>query len=95
MRAARCEQCHVEQRTGGEFRVSAFEGLGQRVRHRAAALPGGPPVMPHPLFMREDCEACHAGPGARPEIRTSHPERARCRQCHVQVGAAAPFPVSG
>jgi cytochrome c-type protein NapB len=35
--------------------------------------------------MRENCAACHTGPAAREEIRTSHPERTRCRQCHVPV----------
>jgi cytochrome c-type protein NapB len=35
--------------------------------------------------MRENCAACHSGPGARAEIITTHPERVRCRQCHVPV----------
>jgi predicted CXXCH cytochrome family protein len=35
--------------------------------------------------MRENCAACHVGPGAREEIITTHPERTRCRQCHVPV----------
>lgn len=96
MRAgARCTQCHVERTTRGEFRVGHFEGRPQRVRHRAAATPGAPPVMPHPAFMRESCAACHVGPAARPEIRTSHPERTRCRQCHVEVGGAPPLEVAG
>src|SRR5262249_32598426 len=55
--------------------------------HRAA-LPGSPPPIPHSLEMRENCRACHAGPGAVDELRTSHPERVSCRQCHV-LGAAA------
>ena len=41
--------------------------------------------------MRENCAACHDGPGAREEIRTSHPERTRCRQCHVPVTDNQPF----
>jgi cytochrome c-type protein NapB len=41
--------------------------------------------------MRENCAACHAGPAAREEIRTSHPERTRCRQCHVEVTARSEF----
>jgi hypothetical protein len=52
---------------------------------------GAPPVMPHPLFMRETCIACHTGPGARPEIRTSHPERRRCAQCHVEAETGEEF----
>jgi hypothetical protein len=35
--------------------------------------------------MRENCIACHDGPGAREEVRTNHPERWRCRQCHLPV----------
>jgi cytochrome c-type protein NapB len=93
--SARCGQCHVERTTSGEFRVNRFEGRPQQVRHRAAATAGGPPVMPHPAFMRESCAACHAGPGARSEIRTTHPERKRCRQCHVERSAADRFGVSG
>jgi cytochrome c-type protein NapB len=95
MQAARCGQCHVERATNGEFRISRFEGRPQRVHPRPAAFPGSPPVMPHPGFMRESCASCHAGPGARPEIRTTHPERQRCRQCHVEQGAAGRFEVAG
>ena len=47
------------------------------------ALEESPPVIPHQLQMRENCLACHAGPGAPKEIRVSHPERINCRQCHV------------
>lgn len=48
-----------------------------------SALPGSPPVIPHGLQFREACVACHTGPSAVAEIRTTHPERANCRQCHV------------
>ena len=41
------------------------------------------PAMAHDLFFRGNCLACHSGPSAVAEIRTSHPERAGCRQCHV------------
>jgi hypothetical protein len=41
--------------------------------------------------MRENCAACHTGPAAREEIRTTHPERIRCRQCHVPVGSRTEF----
>jgi nitrate reductase (cytochrome), electron transfer subunit len=47
------------------------------------AMHGSPPAIPHSLEMRGNCLACHAGPSAVAEIRTSHPERANCRQCHV------------
>jgi nitrate reductase (cytochrome), electron transfer subunit len=47
------------------------------------AMPGSPPAIPHTLELRGNCLACHAGAGAVAEIRTTHPERANCRQCHV------------
>jgi nitrate reductase (cytochrome), electron transfer subunit len=47
------------------------------------AMNGSPPAVPHTLELRGNCLACHGGPGAVAEIRTTHPERANCRQCHV------------
>jgi cytochrome c-type protein NapB len=80
---ATCLQCH--RLDGGTpaftvtlWRAQAWPELGQR------ALPdNSPPWIPHPLEMRGNCLACHAGPAAVVELRTSHPERANCRQCHV------------
>lgn len=80
----RCEQCHVFQQPVKPWKASTFVGLAQDLRAGGRAYPGAPPVMPHARFMRESCRACHAGPAAREAIRTSHPERARCEQCHVQ-----------
>lgn len=81
---ARCEQCHVRPNTETIFAGSTFHGLRQDLRHGRRLHVLAPPVMPHPAFMRENCRACHTGPAAREEIRTSHPERDRCRQCHVE-----------
>ena len=55
------------------------------------ATAGAPPRIPHRLLMRENCVACHDGPAAREEIRTDHPERDRCRQCHVPVETRSTF----
>ena len=89
---ARCRQCHVSRETDGIFRANSFSGLPQDLRHGTKLHPEAPPVMPHPVFMRENCQACHSGQAAREEIRTSHPERVRCRQCHVeQVTTEAPL----
>jgi cytochrome c-type protein NapB len=41
------------------------------------------PPINHDLFFRGNCLACHSGPSAVAEIRTTHPERADCRECHV------------
>ncbi|MGW8265368.1 MAG: hypothetical protein ACWGSQ_03320 [Longimicrobiales bacterium] len=81
----RCRQCHVFVVTDDLFVRSGFEGLRQDLRAGGRLYDGAPPTIPHSILMRENCVACHAGPGARPEIVTSHPERTRCRQCHVPV----------
>jgi cytochrome c-type protein NapB len=50
-----------------------------------ATVPGRlPPPIPHDLQFRENCLACHGGPAAVAAIRTSHPERVNCRQCHLE-----------
>jgi nitrate reductase (cytochrome), electron transfer subunit len=77
-----CLQCHVPAADDGATVRTTFEpepfpiGLG-------AALPGGPPPIPHTSQMRENCLACHAGPAAVRGMRVTHPERVNCRQCHV------------
>jgi cytochrome c-type protein NapB len=82
---ARCRQCHVFVAGDGLFVQSDYVGLGQDMSAGRRATPGAPPTIPHRTLMRENCIACHGGPGARENIRTSHPERTRCRQCHVPV----------
>lgn len=79
----RCRQCHVPRATGATFVTSGFVGLAQGPWRGSRATPGAPPRIPHTLQLRGECLACHDGPGARAEVRTSHPERIRCRQCHV------------
>lgn len=77
-----CRQCHNPALTEGLFDESTFEPMASPDLNQRA-LPGGPPAIPHSLQMRENCLACHAGPGAVAEIRTTHPERTNCRQCHA------------
>jgi cytochrome c-type protein NapB len=79
----RCRQCHVPAATSAVMVRSVFSGLPQGAWKGGRATPGAPPTIPHTLQLRENCLACHAGPASRSEIRTSHPERPRCRQCHV------------
>jgi nitrate reductase cytochrome c-type subunit len=88
---SRCQQCHVFRQTSSVWRQNGFEGLRQDLRHGARTHPYAPPVIPHRTFMRENCLACHSGPAAREQIRTPHPERMRCRQCHVEQRTAAEF----
>ena len=77
-----CMQCHVEVRTNQVFVASSWKSdnapdIGN------AALEGSPPIIPHQIQLRENCLSCHAGPSAVAELRTTHPERVNCRQCHV------------
>jgi cytochrome c-type protein NapB len=84
---SRCNQCHVFHESDDVFVESTFAGRPQDLRHGERFHPLAPPVVPHALFMRENCTACHSGPAAREEIRCTHPERRRCLQCHaVQTG---------
>ncbi len=78
---SQCRQCHVPIRTATLFTANQFLGAPRPKAH--AAYPGAPPPIPHDLQYRSNCSACHSGPGAMQEIRTSHPERVGCMQCHV------------
>ena len=88
---SRCAQCHVFVQDKGLFKPNEFEGVAQDLRKGDRAFPGAPPRMPHQIFMREDCLVCHGGPAAREEIRSSHPERRRCLQCHVPITTDTEF----
>ena len=79
----RCRQCHVPAETSAVMVNSVFSGLPQGPWKGGRATPGAPPTIPHTLQLRENCLACHGGAASRVEIKTSHPERPRCRQCHV------------
>lgn len=82
-----CAQCHVDpdepppSLVSVDWRPMAWPELGQR------AMEGSPQRIPHTLHLRGNCLACHGGPSAVDGIRTSHPERADCRACHVPIVA--------
>jgi nitrate reductase (cytochrome), electron transfer subunit len=86
-----CTQCHVPSSglvAGGtaesgfpplasnEFSGLETYGSGQRAYH------GAPPTIPHPTIMRSDCASCHGISGAV-GLKTSHPWRQSCTQCHA------------
>ena len=77
-----CKQCHVPQKTEKLFKKSDWAKTRAPPIHQVA-FEGGPPVIPHGLQLRENCLSCHAGPATPREIKTSHPERVNCRQCHL------------
>lgn len=90
----RCRQCHVFVLEDGLFVENSFVGLPQDLRPGRRLTSLSPPTIPHRILMRENCSACHTGPGARVEIATSHPDRVRCTQCHVPVHTSETF-ISG
>ena len=77
-----CRQCHVPKNSEDLFVATSWSRTkGPSVGHKA--LMTSPPIIPHQIQMRENCLSCHAGPSAPKEIRTTHPNRINCRQCHV------------
>lgn len=77
-----CRQCHIAPTADQPFVAHNWISVAPP-RLGRAHLPGGPPPIPHQLQMRENCMACHVGPGAVAAIRVDHPSRGNCRQCHV------------
>ena len=78
---AACRQCHFPvgapaRSVAGDVQTSTWPTIPK-------SLGDAPPVIPHDLQLRGNCQACHVGPGAVREIATTHPERSYCRQCHV------------
>jgi len=87
---ARCPMCHAGN--GGPPRDEASATWPTTIWQQLPRLIEGrdPPSIPHDLQFRENCLTCHAGPGSVAEVRTTHPEWANCRQCHM-----APDPAAG
>lgn len=79
-----CYQCHVQEATQELFVATAWQSITPP-RLGRSSLAGSPPMIPHSLQLRENCIACHTGPGAVVEIRVEHSARGNCRQCHVPV----------
>ena len=85
-----CLQCHVPQVTEGLFVETNWQSIEPPAIGRSQQLGGSPPSIPHSLQLREDCIACHTGPGAVAEIRVEHASRGNCRQCHVPMVVTEP-----
>lgn len=88
-----CTQCHVP-REPTEFEpllppANSFVGLAAPMGG-SRAWDGAPPTVPHTLFMRNNCLACH-GPTAPEAIRTAHPLRVNCLQCHAPSASLDPW----
>ncbi len=80
-----CMQCHVPTKATIEERIeviSHWEGLKEPQRgNRWNTL--SPPTIPHRLFLRENCLSCHGPQNPDMRLRTTHPHRTSCLQCHV------------
>jgi len=80
-----CTQCHVESKNTlfGPARSysNGFEGAGSSSAHSVYGE-GHPPPIPHGVWMRTRCLSCH-GEFGYPGLRTSHPQRSQCMQCHL------------
>jgi cytochrome c-type protein NapB len=91
-RYASCTQCHVSSEAS--FRVvsanpaaaapSSWRGLVS-AEGGPVAYPGAPPAVPHSTRMRERCDSCHGAEGWV-ALRTPHPARRSCLQCHPAIG---------
>jgi cytochrome c-type protein NapB len=81
-----CTQCHAPAPeldnpvTPAVVVANGF--VGQAAADRGErAWQGAPPAIPHPTWMRQRCASCHGVTGPK-GLRTTHPERRNCAQCH-------------
>ncbi len=84
-----CTQCHVGTASPDMPNAMAianhFVGLPAPESGPRAFL-GAPPQIPHATFMRTDCLSCHGDTSYR-GLRTTHPWRQNCQQCHTPSSA--------
>ncbi len=84
-----CAQCHVESNARHlpvtPFGENSFAGLAAP-EQGPRAFSGAPPIIPHSTWMRSDCMSCHGYVGEF-GIRTTHPWRTNCQQCHAPSAA--------
>ncbi|MCK5801091.1 MAG: hypothetical protein KAI47_28080, partial [Deltaproteobacteria bacterium] len=90
---ASCQQCHVASKpprgmVAAKPVKNLFQGVG-RAGRGARAYAHAPPVIPHQTQLRGRCLSCH-GPHAQAALRTSHPGRVGCLQCHVPKRSPVP-----
>jgi cytochrome c-type protein NapB len=88
---ANCTQCHVpaggpripitETALNQPLAFNSFVGAKDSLKGSRAWLTA-PPTIPHSTHMRSDCLSCH-GPSGLFGLRTPHPERQSCTQCHA------------
>jgi cytochrome c-type protein NapB len=82
-----CQQCHVQALPyhdlgPAEPVVSNWTGLTEP-KAGNKTQPASPPTIPHRVFLREKCLTCHNPKHPNLQMRSPHPERSNCMQCHV------------
>ena len=81
-----CTQCHVEAQAAHleiePVPANLFVGRQPSGYGGTRAWTGAPPVMPHAVFMRSNCIACH-GEYGYDGWRPDHLSRTNCMQCHA------------
>ncbi len=87
-----CYQCHAQVETEELFVQTDWKSIQPPLLGQSS-LSSSPPPVPHSLQLRENCIACHTGPGAVVEIRVDHATRGDCRQCHATVVQTTPVKV--
>lgn len=85
-----CVQCHAQVQTRELFVETDWVSIAPP-KLGLSFLSTSPPPIPHGLQLRENCIACHTGPGAVAEIRIDHASRGDCRQCHAAVPQYQPL----
>lgn len=87
-----CAQCHVvaadprpTASTPPPITSNSFLGLPSPSAG-SRAWPGAPPTTPHAISMRGECNSCHGPLGAQ-GMKTTHPWRQNCLQCHALSAA--------
>jgi cytochrome c-type protein NapB len=78
-----CLQCHVPGLEDTYNKAgSHWQGL-EEPRRGDRWFTTTPPTIPHRVRLRENCLSCHGPENPDTRIRTPHPERTSCLQCHV------------
>lgn len=92
-----CLQCHAPLAPAPFQHIdaavdSSFVGLPAPTDGKRA-YQGAPPTIPHALWMRENCNACHGGPQGWAGMESTHPWRSNCTQCHALSASLNQMPV--
>jgi nitrate reductase cytochrome c-type subunit len=83
-----CMQCHVRRGVPGKQGLvrQSVENSWQGLKEPEAgpkSHEGAPSVIPHRLFLRENCKSCHDREHPEKSLRSPHANKVNCQQCHV------------